>query len=506
MSFLLMVGLTLVCLPKTYAAPWIDLSPVQGLYCCVGYVALVGLHAFWVSRRVSWPLARYPSRRDAVLDRYERGRRVHQIVLIGLYFFTLTALGWGWAVREAWSGESSSWPGTELLTLAPFFVAQILGWVFFYDADRAAQRAAHHLIEDDTFAPNWLEARQVPSSPFHGRSAYVLFELRQKLAFVFMAVFLVVAYKELERLFPESSTQWPLLVQGLSAGVMACVLLGWPLMIRFVLSLQPLPPGPLRDRLTSASARLGFRCSNVLVWNTSGGMANAMIVGLVPWLRYVIFTDRLLEEFSEDEIEAVFGHEIGHVRHQHMPYYLGFLALSLGAIGLLADHVLLPALGRLGVELSSLLPGVVSESMAGLFGPDGDLAPVPVVLLILAYLFTAFGFLSRSCERQADVFGCRAVSGERPDGSHFCPSGIAIFIRALEKVALVNGISRDKPGFFQSWQHGSIAGRVEFLERASRHPEIEARFQRRLGLIKWGVVVVLGGILAGMVWGLKWTM
>ena len=98
-------------------------------------------------------------------------------------------------------------------------------------------------------------------------------------------------------------------------------------------------------------------------------MANAMIVGLVPWLRYVIFTDRLLEEFSEDEIEAVFGHEIGHVRHQHMPYYLGFLALSLGALGLLADHVLLPALDRLGGDIAPLCPGVASESVAGLFGP-----------------------------------------------------------------------------------------------------------------------------------------
>jgi STE24 endopeptidase len=506
MSFLLMVGLTLVCLPKSYAAPWIDLSPAQCLLCCVGYVAAVGLHAFWVSRRVSWPLDRDPSRRDEVLDRYESGRRIHQILLIGLYLLVLTGLGWGWAVRKEWAGDAGSWPGTELLTLAPFFIAQILGWVLFYDADRAAQHAAHRLLEDDTFAPTWLEARQVPAPPFHGRYAYVVFQLRQKLAFVFVPVFLVVGLKELERQFPDSSTQWPMLVQALSAGVMTCVLLGWPLMIRLVLSLEPLPPGPLRDRLEAASARLGFRCSDVLVWNTSGGMANAMIVGLVPWLRYVIFTDRLLEEFSEDEIEAVFGHEIGHIRHQHMLYYLGFLALSMGALGLLADHVLLPALGRLGGEIATLLPGVMSESIAGLFGPDGDLAPVAVVIFLLAYLFTAFGFLSRSCERQADVFGCRAVSGDAPDGSQFSPSGIAIFIRALEKVALVNGISRHDPGFFQSWQHGSIARRVEFLERASRDPEIEARFQRRLGLIKWGVVVVLGALVAGMVWGAGWTL
>ncbi len=506
MSFLLMVCLALVCLPKTYPGPWVALSPTQCLLCCVCYVAVVGVHAFWVSRRVSWPLRHDPSRRDAVLNRYERARRIHQIVLIGSYLLTLTGFGWGWAIREVWVGDSGPLPGTELLTLAPFFLAQVLGWVFFYDADRAAHDAVYRLLEEDALDLTWLEGRLALVSPFGGRWAYVGFQVRQKLAFVFVPVFLIIGLKEIERLLPEASNQWPLLMQTLGVGVMGGVLVGWPMMIRLVLRLEPLPPGPLRDRLMAASKRLGFRCSNVLVWNTSSGMANAMIVGLVPWLRYVIFTDRLLEEFSEDEIEAVFGHEIGHIRHQHMLYYLGFLALSMGALGLLADHVLLPALDRLGGEISALVPGVVSESMAELFGPNGDLAPVPVVILLVGYLFTAFGFLSRNCERQADVFGCRAVSGDRPDGSLFCPSGIAIFIRALEKVALVNGISRDKPGFFQSWQHGSIARRIEFLERASRDPGIESRFQRRLGLFKWGVVVGLAGAVVGMMWGFGWGM
>ena len=490
MSFLLMVCLALVCLPKGYSRSWETLSPTQCLLCCVCYVAAVGLHAFWVSRRVSWPLDRDPSRRDVVLNRYERGRVIHQVAMLGLYLILLMGLDWGWVVGEGHFAE--------LLWLAPFFAAQLLGWVFFYDADRAAHLAAHRLLDDEASSLTWLEARLAVSSPFGGRWAYVGFQARQKFAFVFVPVFLVIGLKEIERILPEASNQWPpLLMQALSAGVMACVLVGWPLMIRVVLRLQPLPAGPVRDRLMAASRRLGFRCSNVLVWNTSSGMANAMIVGLVPWLRYVIFTDGLLEEFSDDEIEAVFGHELGHVRHQHMLFYLGFLALSMGALGLLADrvllahHVLLPVLGR---------------RVADTFGPNGDLHPVPVVILLVGYLFTAFGFLSRNCERQADVFGCRAVSGDRPDGSLLCPAGIAIFIRALEKVALVNGISRDKPGFFQSWQHGSIAKRVEFLERASLDPEIEARFQRRLGVIKWAVVVALAGAVAVMVWGFGLTL
>src|SRR5262249_38741778 len=69
-------------------------------------------------------------------------------------------------------------------------------------------------------------------------------------------------------------------------------------------------------------------------------------------------------------------------------------------------------------------------------------------------------------------------------------------IYALEKVAQVNGISRDRPGFFQSWQHGSIARRVAFLYGLLKDPAAERRFQRRTALVKWGLLAVLGAALA----------
>src|SRR5207302_325305 len=86
---------------------------------------------------------------------------------------------------------------------------------------------------------------------------------------------------------------------------------------------------------------------------------------------------------------------------------------------------------------------------------------LPFVAFLGAYIFVVFGFLSRRCERQADVFGCRAVSCGRADctghdegwvldqiragsvsdrkGHVLCPTGIQTFISALEKVASVNG-------------------------------------------------------------------
>jgi Zn-dependent protease with chaperone function len=260
-----------------------------------------------------------------------------------------------------------------------------------------------------------------------------------------------------------------------------------------VLGLRSLPAGPLRDRLLATARRLRFRCSDLLLWNTGRGMANAMVVGLLPWPRYVVFTDRLLEEFSPDEVEAVLGHEIGHVRHLHMPLYLGFLTASMAVFGVLLNNAQSHA-----------------EPLRDyLFDRGGPIAvwlleAMPAVVGLLGYVFVVFGFLSRRCERQADVFGCRAGSCADPHcqghdekttltvgGKGLCPTGIRTFIRALEKVAVLNGISRDRPGFLQSWQHSTIARRVAFLEGLLADPRRESSFQRRLLLVKCGLLAVL---------------
>src|SRR5208282_1213408 len=136
--------------------------------------------------------------------------------------------------------------------------------------------------------------------------------------------------------------------------------------------------------------------------------------------------------------------------------------------------------------------------MDKLFSASGFLRTVPSIALTGAYVFVVFGFLSRRCERQADIYGCRVAScaqreclehdaDRRPpgDGRHLCPTGIRTFIHALEKVAYVNGISRSRPGWLQSWQHSTIARRVEFLHRMAHDPSLEPRFQRTVGLVKW---------------------
>src|SRR5207245_1434738 len=102
-----------------------------------------------------------------------------------------------------------------------------------------------------------------------------------------------------------------------------------PWILRVVLGLRPLPPGPLRSRLEGVARRLNCRCSDILLWRTHDSLANAMVTGVSPWLRYVILTDRLAEHLTGPELEAVFGHEVSHVKNRHMLYYMGFVVVSL---------------------------------------------------------------------------------------------------------------------------------------------------------------------------------
>jgi STE24 endopeptidase len=301
--------------------------------------------------------------------------------------------------------------------------------------------------------------------------------------------------------------------------VIPAVFVCMPWIVRLVLNLRSLPDTPMRRRLMATTKRLGFRCSDILLWNTHSGMANAMVVGILPWPRYVVFTDKLLDEFNEEEVEAVLGHEVGHIRHHHMLYYFGFLAASLVVLGWLVSHYI-----PMGVEGDKATGRPTTEASAEPHDPEAAspeppadysklanhqyLEAVPLMALLLVYILVVFGFLSRRCERQADIYGCRAVSCSRRDchqhdwdvvlasrGDGLCPTGIRIFIRALEKVALVNGISRDRPGFLQSWQHSTIARRVQFLQKMVVDPSVEPQFQRRVALVKWGLFLILGVLL-----------
>src|SRR5262249_16820882 len=157
---------------------------------------------------------------------------------------------------------------------------------------------------------------------------------------------------------------WPdlqrdqMLLPLVGVGLLASMYIGIPWLLRLLLGLKPLPDGPLRQRLLATAKRLSFRFNDILVWDTRQTIVNAMLTGPLPWLRYVIITDRLIVEMSPEEIEAVFGHEVGHVKHHHLLFYFGFLLASLVAvIGLWKVAVDVLKQGEVQAWLSQVWPG-----------------------------------------------------------------------------------------------------------------------------------------------------
>lgn len=405
----------------------------------------------------------------------------------------LLALGvFGWAIQwlewprlVAWNlGLRRSLLLDEVVVLLPFLVAQGLGWWGLYNAERALR----------------------PSVARLRLGRFLVLKARQTLGLVLpMALIYGLGRDLLERYFPRFESD--LRVQLVCIAVLgAIVLILSPAFIRLAWPARPLPPGPLRDRLERLARRFRFRYTELLVWETGGAVVNAGVTGALPWFRYVLISDAMIDRLEPEQIEAVFGHEIGHVAHRHF-FYFGLFFLGSMGVGSLIDLAVNAGLGPESWTADLIASPTVLE-----------VAQWSAALSALGlYFFLVFGLLSRRFERQADIFGCRVVSCGRPDCPPHndpnaspltvsppagpCPEGIRIFANALADVADLNGIAPRA----RSWRHGSIAYRIRFLQTLSSQPDALRGFHRSLRRFRLtlGLALLLISGLALWLWGLS---
>ena len=259
----------------------------------------------------------------------------------------------------------------------------------------------------------------------------------------------------------------------LAVGVVA--LLPW-LLVR-AWGAQPLTDPMLRGELEGACRTAGVRVGAIMRWPVRGGRVyNAMVIGVLPRLRYVLFTDDILRDFPPDQRLAVLGHELGHARYQHLWVYLLF-ALATGLLSFAAR-------GPLDAWLADL-PGMGTI--------DEDVrAGIGALLLLGVQWRLLFGFLSRACEREADAAGAELAGGG--DMRH----GAATMRQALGTVAQLAGIDPRAP----SWRHYSLHQRMVWLERVAAQPQVAAlhhrqvRFAIQLMAATTGVLLALAVILS----------
>ena len=88
-----------------------------------------------------------------------------------------------------------------------------------------------------------------------------------------------------------------------------------PLFNRF----EPLPDGPVKERILALLARCHFSAGGLFVMDGSRRSAhgNAYFTGFGQ-SRRIVFFDTLLARLDTDEVEAVLAHELGHFKKRHI--------------------------------------------------------------------------------------------------------------------------------------------------------------------------------------------
>lgn len=445
----------------------------------------VGLAAVGLGSWIAWRISVYGYMTTRLRRIHLVGNRLLVPLALGVYGWILVRLNWAGIVETTW-GLKDWFLVRHLAILAPFVLMQVFLWCGLFLVERAIQVRREPVV-----------------TPRLG--TYLLLKGRTALGLILPVVLVFLIRNDvIGRIWPEwtaSEISEPIDF-AILGGLILCIS---PLFIRLAFPTRSLPDGPLRQRLDHLAHRVGFRFRDILVWDTDHGMVNACVTGVLPGYRYVLLTDALIETLEPHEVAAVFGHEIGHIAHRHLPYFgffflgsLGILTLAgAGASGLERWLGGLPALSGMLVSswTNPIETGLVLTAVAGFFG-------------------IAFGHLSRRFERQADVFGCTAVSCEHADCpphedpddeialtapgrgvSSPCPAGVRIFASALGRVARQNGMEFKA----RSWRHGSIASRIAFVESLRDDPARAVQFQLRVRRLRfrWGILLT-GSILVAL--------
>ncbi|MBN2107806.1 MAG: M48 family metalloprotease [Deltaproteobacteria bacterium] len=263
--------------------------------------------------------------------------------------------------------------------------------------------------------------------------------------------------------------------------VFAFIILGVffpPLLVR-LWACKPLAPGPVRDRLERFCTNAGFACADMLAWDLfEGKLITAGVLGFVAKFRYLLISPALLDLLDDRELEAVVAHEIGHVKHRHMLFYLLFI---LGYA--LFAYIFFTVFFYLFLSYDGIFNAVISAD-----GRPGTalscFSMLLLVTLLLLYFRGLFGVFSRNFERQADGFACRYTGSA---------TGI---IASLDKIAVAGSQSRTAP----NWHHYSIQQRIEFMQRCEADPLLVKQHDRKVGrlIAQYCLAfVLLGGLYAG---------
>lgn len=384
--------------------------------------ALIVAVAWAITCQARVDAGRWTLRRQEAAARLERRCQLHLALWFGMSVCTLTCFGWARMVAHA--GVTGALPFSELILLMPIISPLILSWAVFHDAECALN----------------------PAAESHSRWRFVVHQMRSFLLLPLVPIISVLVWGNLlESCFP-----------GIAESPWAAPLLAVPMIVLLVLSpilfcllwpTERLPRNELRRRLELLAARHQFALTDMFVWKTDHRMLNAAITGLVPRLRFVLLTDRLVDELDTDAVESIFLHEMAHAKQSHG---LRLAAVLCGSTLPICLYALAGATGAPALDYFAL------SAHSGL-------------VLVIGLLFTSWH--ARLLELQADIWAAkRATSVER-------------YTAAIAKLA-AGAYDRT------TWTHPSVRKRGSLLAQGR---DGEVWLTQRLGMA-WALFLLWTGV------------
>ena len=205
---------------------------------------------------------------------------------------------------------------------------------------------------------------------------------------------------------------------------------------------SPIDNNELKERIERLAKDAGIKVENVYKFDMSKNTkkANAAFTGLGKSKR-ILLGDTLLENYTQDEIETVIAHEMGHYKKKHI-----------------IKNIIL---GTVTSFLTLFMVAFLYENTIALFGYNSitEIAALPVLSLwaaLIGLIQSPFdNILSRKFEYEADEYAVIATNKPLP------------YISTLEKLTEQNLADKD-PHPFVEWffySHPSVNNRINALKK-----------------------------------------
>ena len=191
------------------------------------------------------------------------------------------------------------------------------------------------------------------------------------------------------------------LYAGIAAFMLAVNMLSMTFM-RLFNKFTPLPDGSLRGRLVKMFRDAGYELSDIRVMDASRRTTkvNAFCTGLGKFKKIALY-DNLVENYTEEEIAAVFAHELAHFRHRDTAKMTAYNLFTMAALtAMIAAFALIPQIS-LDYGFADVNFAFAIAALTGVL-----LTPVMTVLQIPA------AFFGRRYEYRADRMAAELGYGD----------------------------------------------------------------------------------------------